>query len=176
MIEEFLQGKWLKHPLHPALVHIPVALWIGSLVADLLGLVGIANDVVMAHFAFYALLIGLLIALLAIPTGIADWYGVRKENPAWTIGLIHMGLNWIASLAFAVSLGLRTELDTPVSTVPMLLSLLGVVILSVSAYLGGRMTYAYGVSVARHSKKHWEQIAETGKAHIPSKDEESNDA
>ena len=24
---EILQGKWLGHPLHPAIVHVPIGLW-----------------------------------------------------------------------------------------------------------------------------------------------------
>jgi uncharacterized membrane protein len=33
---DFLKGKWLGHPLHPILVHIPMALWPASLIFDLL--------------------------------------------------------------------------------------------------------------------------------------------
>jgi len=168
MLEQILQGKWLKHPLHPALVHIPVSMWISSLAFDVLGLIGIANRGVMANLAFYAILLGLLVALVAIPTGIADWLGIRKEKPAWTLGVFHMALNWIASLAFAVSLGLRSVEGSPPDTTAFVLSFTGVGVLLVSAYLGGRMTYAYGISVARYSKKRWRQIAEAGKARVPS--------
>ena len=24
---DFLKGKWLKHPLHPIVVHVPMAMW-----------------------------------------------------------------------------------------------------------------------------------------------------
>ena len=27
MIKAFLQGKWLGHPLHPAMVHLPTGAW-----------------------------------------------------------------------------------------------------------------------------------------------------
>jgi len=129
----------------------------------------------MAHLAFYAILLGLLVALVAIATGIADWFGIRKEKPAWTLGVFHMALNWIASLAFAVSLGLRAGQGAEIGSVPVILSLVEVGVLLVSAYLGGRMTYAYGISVARHSKRRWQQIAEAGKARIPSKGGGSDD-
>jgi uncharacterized membrane protein len=36
MIKSFLQGKWLGHPLHPALVHIPVGAWTAALIFDLI--------------------------------------------------------------------------------------------------------------------------------------------
>jgi uncharacterized membrane protein len=175
MIERILQGEWLNHPLHPALVHIPVSMWIASVVFDLLGLAGIADQAVMARLAFYAILLGLVVVLVAIPTGIADWFGIRKEKPAWTLGIFHMALNWIASLAFSVSLGMRSRQDSSIDSLAVILSLVGVGILLVSAYLGGRMTYAYGISVARHSKKRWQRIAEAGKAHISASEGGSDD-
>ena len=28
---DFLKGKWLGHPLHPILAHVPMAMWLGLL-------------------------------------------------------------------------------------------------------------------------------------------------
>src|SRR4051794_19035636 len=106
LMKNFLQGKWLNHPLHPALVHIPVSMWISSVGFDLFALMGIGAET-MARLAVYALAFGLLVALVAIPTGLADWWGIRQDKPAWKLGVFHMALNWIASLSFGVSLGLR---------------------------------------------------------------------
>jgi hypothetical protein len=36
----------------------------------------------------------------------------------------------------------------------------------VSGYLGGRMVYAYGISIARQSKKEWRERAEKGGARV----------
>jgi hypothetical protein len=33
---DFLKGKWLRHPLHPILVHVPMAIWPSALIFDLL--------------------------------------------------------------------------------------------------------------------------------------------
>jgi uncharacterized membrane protein len=35
-VKDFFQGKWLGHPLHPAIVHVPTGLWPAALVFDLL--------------------------------------------------------------------------------------------------------------------------------------------
>ena len=43
----------------------------------------------------------------------------------------------------------------------------GTLILIGSAYLGGRMVYEYGISVARMSKKEWRKLAEAGGANLP---------
>ena len=82
---DFLQGKWLKHPLHPALVHIPAALWPAAFAFDLLSQFRTYNAFV--QLSFYGILLGLLVALLAIPTGYADWTDIRPEKPAWKLGL-----------------------------------------------------------------------------------------
>ena len=39
MIKEFLQGRAFNHPIHPMLVHLPVGLWVTSLILDILYLV-----------------------------------------------------------------------------------------------------------------------------------------
>jgi uncharacterized membrane protein len=165
---DFLQGKWLKHPLHPALVHIPTALWPTGFVFDLLSQFNAENTFV--QLAFYAILLGLLAALAAIPTGYADWTDIRREKPAWKLGLIHLILNVIISALWAINLWLRLEsFQTATSVPPGLLGLssLATLLLLVSGYLGGRMIYAYGISVARLSKKKWRKIAQDGGAVVP---------
>jgi uncharacterized membrane protein len=165
---DFLQGKWLKHPLHPALVHIPMALWPAAWIFDLIS--QFQADNIFVQLAFYAGLLGLLVALFAIPTGIADWMDIGREKPAWKLGLYHMVLNGIVSILWAINLGLRAGSAQTATSVPLgliALSGLATVLLLVSGYLGGRMVYAYGISVARLSKNKWRKIAEQGGAAVP---------
>ena len=99
-----------------------------------------------------------------------DWSGIKKEKPAWKIGLYHMTFNLIAALLFAVNLGLRAPTfrqATIVPGAPLALSAIGTALLIVSAYLGGMMVYSYGISVARMSKKKWRKIAEASGANLP---------
>ena len=165
---EFLQGNWLKHPLHPALVHIPTALWPTALVFDLLS--RFREENVFVQLAYYAILLGLIVALLAIPTGFADWTDIRREKPAWKLGLYHLILNVVVSILWAINWWLRMgSFQTAVSVPSGLvgLSALATLLLLVSGYLGGRMLYAYGINVARLSKKKWRKIAEEGGAAVP---------
>lgn len=170
MIKDLLQGAWLKHPLHPALVHLPVGTWMAAVVFDLLSWAGIGGNGI-ARAATYCMLLGLLAALLAIPTGLADWWDIKKDKPAWNFGVLHMAFNWFATLAFALNAGLRLSSDalqaesTPLHLV--LLSVIGGACLAVSYYLGGRMVYDYGVSIARVSKDKWRAIAVEGGANVP---------
>lgn len=166
---DFLQGKWLKHPLHPALVHIPTSLWPAALVFDLLSRARGGGNI-FVQLSFYSVLFGVLVALLAIPTGYADWTDIRREKPAWKIGLYHLGLNVVVWILSVVNLGLRLDSYRNAESVPIALlglSALVTVLLSISGYLGGRMIYAYGINVARISKKKWRKIAQQGGAAVP---------
>jgi uncharacterized membrane protein len=166
---DILKGAWLGHPLHPILAHVPLAMWPGALVFDLLSRCQIGGNA-MVRLSVYAIIFGLAAALLAAPTGLVDWSGIKKEKPAWKIGLYHMILNLVVVVLFAVNLCLRwpTFRDaTQVDYLPLLLSAIGTLILIASSYLGGRMVYEYGISVARMSKKKWHKIAAAGGANLP---------
>lgn len=165
---DFLQGKWLRHPLHPALAHIPTALWPAAFLFDVLSQVRAEN--VFVQLAFYAILFGLVVALLAMPAGYADWTDIRPEKPAWKLGLYHMILNVIITILWGINLALRWEgqnSDAPVSGALVGLSGFATLLLLISGYLGGRMIYAYGINVARLSKKKWRKIAQEGGAAVP---------
>jgi uncharacterized membrane protein len=167
LLLDFLKGKWLKHPMHLLLVHVPMAMWPSALIFDLLSR---WNGNAMVRLSFYAIIFGLVVALVAVPTGVVDWSGIKKENPAWKIGLYHMILNLVVAVLFAINLGLRvhTFRDVPVvQGPPLVLSIVGTVLLIGSAYLGGLMTYDYGISIARMSRKKWRRIAEAGGANLP---------
>jgi uncharacterized membrane protein len=164
-----LKGKWLGHPLHPILVHVPMAMWPGALIFDLLSQRNIGGNACV-RLSFYAIFFGLAASLLAALTGLIDWTGIKKEKPAWKIGLYHMALNLVVIVLFAINLGLRwpTFRDaTKVAATPLLLSAIGTALLIGSAYLGGTMVYEYGISVARMSKLKWRKIAEAGGANVP---------
>lgn len=166
MLKDFLQGKWLGHPLHPALVHVPTALFPAVLIFDVLSFLG-GN--VFVWMSFYAIGLALLVVIIAVPTGLADWSSVKPGKPARAIGRRHLLLNVLVTVIFAVNLALRWDDRDAVrvSVVQLLLSLVGAGILALAMYLGGRMTFDYGVSVARHSKKKWRAIAEAGHARLP---------
>jgi uncharacterized membrane protein len=169
MAARFLKGRWLKHPRHPILVHVPMAMWPSALIFDLLSRWGVGGNA-LARLSFYAIAFGLLASLLAVPTGLVDWSGIKKEKPAWKFGLYHMVLNLVVTALFAVNLGLRVQVfrdQKTVAGVPLVLSITGTALLIIAAYLGGFMIYNYGTSIARMSKKKWRKIAEAGGGNLP---------
>jgi Predicted membrane protein (DUF2231) len=50
-----------------------------------------------ARLSFYAIAFGLIASLLAVPAGLVDWTGIKKEKPAWKIGLYHLALNVVVT-------------------------------------------------------------------------------
>ena len=117
----------------------PMATWPSALIFDVLSKCQIGGNA-MVRLPFYAIAFGLAASLLAVPTGLLDWTGIKKEKPAWKIGLYHMALNLVAILLFAINLGSRWSTfhdATKVAATPLLLSAIGTVLLIGSAYLGG---------------------------------------
>jgi uncharacterized membrane protein len=168
-MKAFLQGQWLGHPLHGLLVHLPIGLWSAVCVFDTLSLLGVAGAA-MVRLGFYAILVGLVVALAAIPAGLADWLDVKPEKPAWKLGLYHLVLNLIVWLLWALNLAWRWNMPADAATAPLgaaVLSFVTTGLLLVSAYLGGRMVYGYGIGVARVSKARWRRQAEAGGARLP---------
>ena len=164
----------MKHPIHPIAVHLPLGLWPSALLFDLLSRADIGGNT-LVRLSFWSILLGLLAALVAIPTGIIDWSGIKKEKPAWKLGLLHMGLNAVAFVLFIFNAKIRVQsfrFDTEVDTTALALSIVGTVLLIGSAYLGGLMVYDHGISVARHSKKKWRAAAEAARAHVPPEKQE----
>ena len=163
-----LQGKWLGHPLHPAIVHLPTGLWPAALVFDLMSRTG-GGNVVALHTATHCILLGLLAALLAIPTGLADFAEIKRGKPAWKLAIVHLSLNAIVFVLFGINLAMRINApEARAVTMPQLaLTIVAVALLFVSGYIGGRMVFDRGVSVARMSKQKWRRIAEQGKANVP---------
>lgn len=172
MDEEGKKFEAPKFPLHSLIVHIPVATWSAALIFDLLSRLHIGGNG-MVRLSFYSILFGLLGALLAIPTGVIDWAGVKREKPAWKLGLMHMAINLTVTILFAMNLSVRMSSWKTAETValtPLILSTIGALGLFAGAYLGGRMIYEYGVGVARRSKQKWRTLAEKGQAAVPQKD------
>jgi uncharacterized membrane protein len=160
-------------PLHSLIVHVPVATWSGALIFDALSRLHLGGNA-MVRLSFFSILFGLIAALLAIPTGVLDWGGVKREKPAWKIGLFHMAINLVVTVLFAMNLGVRLstwKTAETVSVTSFLLSAIGTIFLFVGAYLGGQMVYNYGVGVARRSKEKWRRRAEEGGARLPKKEE-----
>jgi hypothetical protein len=70
-VKDFLNGKWIGHALHPALVAIPMGSWTATLVLDLAWLTD--ENEGMARAADITMWVGLAGALGAAATGVTSW-------------------------------------------------------------------------------------------------------
>jgi uncharacterized membrane protein len=149
MIKHILQGRFLRHPLHPMLVHLPVALWPLSLVSDILYMS--TDDVFFARASFYLIGVGILVALLAAATGAAELIDVPRRTLAMRIGLTHGILNVLIAGLYLLSFFSRGSLSTGsdgiVTSTELLLNVISVGLLMVSGYLGGLLVYEHGVGL-----------------------------
>jgi len=86
-------------------------------------------------------------AAAAIP-GIIDWLAI-KNGDVKKVANWHARLNIAALVVFAISLFLRlgsySELVGRKLTIPFLLSFVGVILISISGWLGGELAFRYGV-------------------------------
>jgi uncharacterized membrane protein len=136
----------VRQPLHPLLVHFPLAMWGMSFVFDVLSLRLGPAMVVAARFNLAA---GLVMAAVAAAAGVSDFLRLPRGTMVRRIGRWHATLNGLATALFSVSLGLRFRARAALVTPhwPFVLSALGVVVIGFSGYLGGVMVYNHGAGV-----------------------------
>jgi len=137
------------HPVHPMLIPFPIALWVFSLVADVVYLWR-GNLVWRDWIAFYTLLGGIIGGVLAAVPGFIDWLSL-KDREVVKIANWHARLNVVALLIFVASFYLRTTSGAGMVggsyTIPFVLSVVGVILITISGWLGGEMVFRHGVAV-----------------------------
>jgi len=147
------------HPVHPMLIPFPLALWTTSFAADVVYyFVRNSNLLLISKFMLAA---GCLGALAAAVPGIIDWLAI-KDRQVSKVANWHARLNIIALIIFAISLYLRMQAGAWVNyhiRIAFLLSLLGVILIAISGWLGGELSYRYGVGVAPQKDTPAEEVA-----------------
>jgi len=132
-----------RHPIHPMLVPIPIGLWIFALVCDLMHASGSTNPA-WTTVAFYCIGGGIVGALAAALPGLIDLLSL-PEGPRKT-AVLHMTINLIVVALFAINFWMRMQ--TPGSPGKLVwLTLIGVGLLAISGWLGGKMVYEHGIAV-----------------------------
>lgn len=150
-----MQGLRLGgHPVHPALVHFPVACWTAAPVLDGLHLLG--YGIVWWQAASWCIGIGVAMALAAMTAGFMDLMAIPAEHPGQAVAMRHMMLMASAWCVFCVDLLLRplhAEPSAMQSWLGLGLSLAGFAVLLTGAYAGARLVYDFGVGQSRGAGK-----------------------
>lgn len=144
-LQDFLNGSWLGHPAHPVVVDIVVggatvvfvfdvaALFLGSTELDMASLVAVA--------------VTALAALSAVVTGLTDFKDTAKGDER-NVAILHGLLNILATVAYLASFAVRLGGSADAGR---WLSIVGVVILTGGAFIGGHVVFKYGYMVNRNA-------------------------
>lgn len=135
------------HPLHPALVHFPIALLLSATGADLAWLAGLTQD---THIGAVMMAAGLIMGLVAMAAGLLDF--ARIDQAAVPHALRHIGAVGTAWLGYAIALYLRRDTlsgSMDLGSVSVAMSLASALALSVGGWLGGRLVYTFGAGVSK---------------------------
>ncbi|MEJ7748240.1 MAG: Rieske (2Fe-2S) protein [Candidatus Limnocylindrales bacterium] len=138
-IKDLLHGRWLGHPLHSAATDLPIGLLLGSVILDVLGQPAAADIVLIGS---------ILTIVLAALSGLADY--ADTGGTARTRATLHSTLMTVALVVLVVSAVVRAGGPSD-RTIPIVMSIVGFLLVSAGAYVGGDVVYALGNMVSRHA-------------------------
>lgn len=143
VVELMHGGRWAGHALHPALSDLPIGLWSGSVVLELLG-----HDVPTAGRrldpAGTLSAAGLVGGVATAITGLADWSVSDGEDRR--VGLFHGLLNLAGMALQGASLGART---TGHRRSARTLSASSLLVTAAAGFVGGHLVQGRGAMVNR---------------------------
>jgi nitrite reductase/ring-hydroxylating ferredoxin subunit/uncharacterized membrane protein len=135
-VKDLLSGTPLGHPAHPILTDVAIGAWSSAVFLDLFG--GESSEKASDRL----LALGCLSAVPTAATGFSDW--ADSWGKARRVGLVHAGLNVAALFCFTSSLVSRKRGSRGKGKA---LALMGTGVMTLSAYLGGHLTFRNGVGV-----------------------------
>lgn len=133
------------HPLHPALIHFPVAALIGLVATDLAYV--FSDDPFWARAGLWLAGIGVLMGTLSGLVGIIDLvavFRIRRLINGWSHAILAVTALSLASLNWLL------RIDDPGAAIlpwGLYLSLLTAALLGLVGYLGAQLVYEFGVGV-----------------------------
>jgi nitrite reductase/ring-hydroxylating ferredoxin subunit/uncharacterized membrane protein len=158
-VKDALHGVWLGHPLHPALVQIPIGAWISSAVLDLMP--GQRRMPGHQRAATTLVAVGAASALPTALTGVNDWSWLWQEERR--VGLVHAATNTLAVALYAGSLVARLRGRHQIGRT---LGLFGLAAVNAGGYIGGHLVYKQTAQVNQgtpdmHRVEYgWRRVAE----------------
>ena len=144
LLQDFLNGSWLGHSVHPVVVDVVVG---GSTVALLLQLLAWFGTADVRTALVWTVALTWLAGVSAIVTGLTDFKDTASGDERNLVGL-HGLVNIIATIVLAGAfLALLVEADGLAGW----LIVAGFLILSVGAFIGGHVVFKYGYMVNRNA-------------------------
>ncbi len=133
------------HPIHPMLVSLPIGFLVGVLLSDI-GYM-ITTDPFWAEASRWLLLGGITAGVIAALFGFIDFFTisyVRSRLAAW----VHF-LGNVAVIVLSVmnAFSRPSEVQAEVTSTGFILSIVVVLLLVVTGWLGGELSYRYRIGV-----------------------------
>jgi nitrite reductase/ring-hydroxylating ferredoxin subunit/uncharacterized membrane protein len=144
LFQDFLNGSWLGHSVHPVVVDVVVG---GSTVALLLQLLAWLNVADVRTALVWTVALTWLAGLSAIVTGLTDFKDTASGDERNVVGL-HGLINIVATLALV---GAFAALLVEADGLAGWLIVAGFLILSLGAFIGGHVVFKYGYMVNRNA-------------------------
>jgi nitrite reductase/ring-hydroxylating ferredoxin subunit/uncharacterized membrane protein len=138
-IKDLLNGRWLGHPLHAAVTDIPIGLLLGSVVLDLINQPAAADIALLGTIVFM---------VLAAVSGLADYSDT--DGTALTRATLHATLMVVTLVILIASALIRAGGPTD-RALPIALSIIGFLLITAGAFVGGDVVYVFGNMVSRHA-------------------------
>jgi uncharacterized membrane protein len=135
----------LGHPVHPMLVHFPIACWSLATLCDALALSGLYPKAWV--WSAPLLVVGLAIALPAMVTGFLDLARIGNDAAA-RLADKHMIAMGTAFTLYLGALGLRFEtlqLSSEPTLLPALAGWAGLAVMGIGGWLGGQLVHHHGI-------------------------------
>ncbi|MBB4039654.1 putative membrane protein [Microvirga flocculans] len=135
------------HPLHHMLVAFPIAFLIGAFGTDIA--FTLTQDPFWAQGAYWLLIAGIVTAVVAAIPGMVDFVTIDRVRNLW-ISWAHMAVNLTVVALALVNVGVR--LYNPIGGLQewgIWLSGAQTALLLFSGWLGGEMSYRYGIGAIR---------------------------
>jgi len=140
--------RFLDHPIHPMLVHFPIALWTIAAIAYVMGAVGIVESA--DRIAEFSNAAGLIAALLAMLAGALELRAIDSQSEAMRVATWHMMIMatvwfcFLAALMISISAGLGRATSQLFAAA---CAIAGFLLMMIGGWFGGRLVYHFGVGV-----------------------------
>jgi nitrite reductase/ring-hydroxylating ferredoxin subunit len=140
LLQDFLNGSWLGHSLHPVVVDVVVGGATAGVLLEVLSWLGVAD---LRVAILWVLGLTWLAGLSAMVTGLTDFKDTATGDERHVVGL-HGLINIVATVLF---IGAFLSLLGDADLVAGWLIVVGYVVLSVGAFIGGHVVFKYGYMV-----------------------------
>jgi len=140
------RAKVFGHPIHQMLIVFPLGLLVTSMIFDGIHYFGRHNPT-WSGVSYWMIVAGLIGGVAAAVPGLIDWVAVPSGTRAKAVGLWHGVGNVVVLALFGASLYFRWDTPHDPPGVALILSLCGLLLGTVTAWLGGELVDRLGVGV-----------------------------